>query len=61
MKTASQEALQIALRDCSKETRKVSRYVIFHEGGILVLTHIFFQKVSAGLLMLASHEEQPSP
>ena len=53
MKTAAQEtAPQIALRNCSKELvgGMVSIYMIFGEGGIHAIKHIFFQKVSTSLV-----------
>ena len=53
MRTAAQEtASQTALRNCSKEVvgGKVSIYVIFGEGGIHAIKHIFLQKVSTSLV-----------
>ena len=53
MRTAAQEtAPQIALINCSKEVvgGMVSIYMIFGEGGIHAIKHIFFQKVSTSLM-----------
>ena len=60
--TAREAALQIALRNCSKEVGgKVNIYVI-GEGGVHAIKHTFLQKVAASLVKVtASHKEQMSP
>ena len=56
MRTAAQEsARQIALRSCSKEARgMVNIHVIFAEGRVHAMKHIFCQKVSARLVKQSS-------
>ena len=53
MRTAAQEtAPQTAQRDCSKAAGEVSIYMIVVKGGTRAMKHIFFQKVSAGLMKI---------
>ena len=54
MKTAAWEtAPQLALRNFFKEAgRKVQHVCDFGEGGICAIKHIFFQKVTPGLMKL---------